>query len=215
MLLANSGFLEGCAAAVSEAAAGNIAYRDLAQYLPRRLGSLDSDNGARTEYQRFLASTSFRNFACELWGHYEDTRKYLVFKNIHELTSRVSQRGLDGLRAAIKLPSGGASSTFSIPFWLDVLRLMWHLPDLQCSVIWGTSHSETDAGSTFVLPAVPSPANFLSLFTATTPRDVLDVERLGADQGVQAVLDLPGQYGQLLEDDDITLLAMLDRLATV
>lgn len=208
-------FFERASAIAREAVAGQIGPHELAAHTAS-LGALAGDETSGALFGRYLQQTSLPSFWERLWGHPQDSRKYLLFKNLLDILQPLRDGVPPRFPLTLRFPlcPDGHTLDFDVSFWLSVcLRLLGPL-DLQPTFFWTLPDAALDA-SPFLLLALrlPPVKMFAYLFPADMEADTLcDLERMAAQSAVLAALSIPAHVGELLESEDLTLGAFLERL---
>lgn len=156
-------------------------------------------------FDRFLHDTPVRAFWTYLWGHPDDTRKYLLFKNLLEIVPPLRGRLPERLPLVLRFPLGGAGPprALAVRVWLEVVRQLLGGTAVQPSLFWSLDGED---GFLLLTLRPPQPELFTFLFSADTGSDTLCVlERPGAEPAALAALAIPAHYGRLLEDDRLAL----------
>lgn len=207
-------FLASAQQLAVQAGGGTIEYRDLTSLLSEIPTAPDA--GSDAAYDRYLRETTFSSVVKHTWGYFEDSRKYLVFKNLMDAQeAHGSQRPASALR--LPIGSGEGSEAHEAAFWLDVCDRLYGVDWDDAGFFWVSGRTEDEPGALLLfLKAPPSAAGFVALFPdadgAFADDDVLDTRESGRDRAVEAVLGLPSHYGEMLEDEELTLRGLLDRL---
>lgn len=175
-------------------------------------------------------AVSVREFAAAVWGEFDDTRKYLVFKALLDRLAPLRGRLPDGFRRGLRFPIGvarGAVRSIVARSWVDGALRVLNAPGATPTFFWPIAQSsEFSVGAASIAsppPARPSLLLFLrppppSAFSMLLPgRDdgetVCDLEQRGESDPVRCALSLPPRLGRRLESPDDTLADVLSSLS--
>lgn len=198
-----------------QAASGTVEYRDLESILE----SIRTTEPVHPSdaFENFLAETRFASVVTHTWGYFEDARKYLVIKNLLDARdgSDVARVASSGIR--LPLGSGRGAEGYEAAFWLEVCDRILHVRWEACSFFWTSGETANEPGSLVLFPGAPPPSGgFVALFAepdgSYAGDGALDTQEQGRERAVDAVLALPARYGEILEDERMTLRDLLDRL---
>lgn len=201
---------------VGEAMAGHLSRDQLSDRIEQPDLFARDDAGAAA-FERYLQQTPVSSFWERLWGHPQDSRKYLLFKNLLDLLQPL-RRGIPANYPLIfRFPLGpdGRTLGFDVSFWLRLCRSLLREPGLQPSFFW-TQPDPEHGVDPFLLVALrpPSPKIFAALLPADVDDETLcTLEKMGAQKAALAALSIPAHYGQLLEDEQLSLWDFLNRLS--
>lgn len=207
-----SDFFDRAAAVARAAAAGSFAPPDLAAQADRIGAPLSRGDAS---FARFLQETPLPKFWERLWGHADDTRKYLLFKNLIDIVPPLRGRLPKSYPLVLRFPLGtdGRCPGFDAKFWLETVRRLLGATDVQPSFFWSLDGSATRRPFLLLTLRPPPPALFAFLFFADPASDALCMlENLGHQNAAIAALSIPAYYGRLLEDEHLTLGGFLNRL---
>lgn len=198
---------------VEEATEGTVERGDIAG----RVEQLDTGLALTTEppptYKRYLQQHTLAGLLARLFDHFSDGRKYRLFDNLLKALLPLRGQRNPRLSYALRFPltSDEASAAHEACFWLEACwRLLDH-PGVAPTLLWTVPPAEASFALLFVGP--PRAGVFTHLMTPDTAQDsVFELERVGEQNAAQAALSIPVQYGELLEDEQITLWDFLRRL---
>lgn len=145
-------FLDSAEALVTDAVAGNVTRSSLKKRLlevdPRKVGS---DAVGEHEAVRFLDLMTFKGLAEGIWGSFDDSRKYLLFKNLSDalapLRGQIPARFSLGLRFPIApfsvlnddegaLLLRDTPAEVIVGFWFRVVHAIADLQNVAPSFFW-------------------------------------------------------------------------------
>ena len=204
-------FLEGAAEIARQAASGTIAYADLDSNL-ERLPPPDAGAGGTDGYEAYVDETRWGDFAERTWGYFDDVRKYHLFRNLLDLREGVAARGSAPAGIALRFPmsDGGWSGGLEPSFWIDLMGRLLE-PAIPLSAAFWRAGGGDAAPHLTVFPAPPAAHAFLDVVVGVG-RGVVDLEESTRTDAVGAVLSIPPSVGQPLEDEKLTLRALLAKL---
>jgi len=219
MPLRYEAFFKQAACLVREATTGRIDYQDLSQRMEgMRIGpppDLEALNA------RFQQRTTFKDFVEMLWDHFDDTRKYLLLKNLIDVlrpfrTGSVEDSGPLHLTYGLKFPLGADRSTVAcqVSFWVECCFRLMHFTGVRPSCFWALPDQPEDESPFFILFLHEPIASINAfLFVGEDNTDSLfALDNVGRDVAAQVALSIPPRYGQLLESDEVTLWRFLRQL---
>jgi type VI secretion system ImpM family protein len=208
-------FVDQAAALVREAASGSLQPQDL----PSRVALLSSPEespeagGALAGY---LQEHRLEAFWERLWGHPEDARKYLLFKNLIDIALPLRGGVPPGYPLVLRFPisPGAQAHEYETSFWLEACIRLFQGNDITPSFFW----TYPDPGGqtepcVLVTLRSPAPRLFAYLVSADMDNDNLCVlEQMGRERAAMAALSIPSHYGAMLESDQLTMWDFLQRL---
>lgn len=208
-------FLEGAAALARDAAAGQVGRETLTSRTEELNGQVDDEKGVAF-FGRYLQQTTVTSFWERLWGYAQDSRKYLLFKNLFDILLPLRNGIPAGYPLVLRFPLCPDAKTidYDVSFWLGLCLRLLKYPEVQPSFFW----TYPDAGQEtppFLLLALYPPASktFSYLLSAGIDGDTLcELEKIGAENAALAALSIPDQYGRMLEDEQLTLWDFLTQL---
>lgn len=164
LLVSSVSFLDQAEGLVRDATAGNVSRAQLKTRLldvdPRKVGS---DAVGEHEAVRFLDLMTFKGLAEGIWGSYDDSRKYLLFKNLSDalspLRGQIPARFSLGLRFPIApfsvlnddqgaLLLRDTPAEVIVGFWYRVVHALADFQNVAPSFFWQawtSPHSSGDA----------------------------------------------------------------------
>jgi type VI secretion system protein ImpM len=208
-------FYERAAQLVGEATAGGIDYNDL----PARTDSLGAATGeaGSAGYSRYLQNTTANALWERLWGYADDSRKYLLFKNLLDILLPVRGRMPGSFPLLLRFPlcPDGHTTAFDVSFWLEVCLRLLAYPALRPSFFWSAPAPGEAARPPFLLLSLSPPAAVMFTYLLPLGDDgdtLCDLEHMGNQRAVEAVLSIPPPYNTLIDDSSLSLEAFLRRL---
>lgn len=205
-------FLKHASALVEDATDGRIGHRDLGG----RLDRIRTSGAATRVYERYLRETTFKAFVEDLWGHFEGTPKYLLFKNLTEILLPFAGNSHLGLSLGLKFPLGSDPDVAAhhAGFWLELCVRMLETPTVVPSFFWTTSNGSAEQRPSLLLYfQTPTPDAFVHLLPVEFDSDnICELDRAGEESAAQVALSIPSKYGALLESDQLNLWEFLRKL---
>ena len=208
-------FLEQAAKIAREAVVGQIDYRDLAAHTDP-LNALVKAETSVAFYERYLRESSLIAFWVRLWGHPQDSRKYLLFKNLFDILQPLQGGVPPGYPLVLRFPLCPDTHTldFDVSFWLGVCLRLLGYPALQPAFFWMLPDAAHGAAPFLLLALdVPPAKTFAYLLPAPIESDTLcPLESMGTQKAALAALSIPNRYGRMIEDEHLTLRDFLTQL---
>lgn len=204
-------FLERAYQAAREAAAGAVVPQDLADGLAafESFAVAEDGEGAPT----YFRETPLVSFWERLWGYPEDSRKYVLFKNLLDLVPSVRAGAQSRSPLVLRFPlcPDGRTAAYDVHFWLEVCRRLLQVAAWQPTFFW--TSGEVGAAFLLVSLAPPAPEAFAYLLPDELGGASLCVlEHLTEGSAALAALAIPARYGELLEAAHLTLWDFLQQL---
>jgi type VI secretion system ImpM family protein len=192
---------------VEEALAGHLDHHALPEQeaLPQPAGS--DGRG----FQTYLRETNLFDFWTRLWGHPDDSRKYLVFKNLLDILTPLQGQVPGHFPLALRFPlcPDGQTPAYDAGVWLSLTMRLLHDAECRPSFFWTLTGASADPLLLLVLQP-PKADTFAHLFVRDAHFHTLcDLEVIGAQNAALAVLGIPAQYGEWLESETATLWDLL------
>ena len=187
-------FLDAAAALAADAAAGGLDHYTLVE----RVAAVDA---APPAPRSGALRRPLRAFGGAVWGDFEDARKYVLFRNLLD----VMRGAEDGLRFPL-----GATPAADAEVWLALVERL--AGGAVSSFALYAGGPVVGSPNLLAYTGAPHPCALLHLLVPGTDADgVVELEGRGAD-GVEAALALPPDVGALIEDGDLALADLVDRL---
>ena len=208
-------FFEHAATITGEAAAGHLDRHTLTERTDALSASV-SDDTSVAFFEQYLRQARLSAFWQRLWGHPQDSRKYLLFKNLLEIVLKLRDGIPPGYPLVLRFPlcPDGRTLDYDVSFWLGLCLRLLNYPDIEPSFLW--MHPDQKRGTApFLLLALhsPAPKTFAHLLPAPLESDTLCVlETLGAQNAALAALSIPDRYSRMIEDENLTLRDFLQQL---
>ena len=166
-------------------------------------------------YARFLADTTLEQFFVNVFGSFDDARKYLLFKNLTEILLPFRQRNLARLTLGVRFPLSREqnASGLEVCFWTQVCFAMLDTRSITPTLFWGTPEGEKGS-HLFAYFHQPSPKGFLHLLRPDMNGDnmcLLDEE--GRDKLASTAQSMSQRQRALLDSRTMTLKSFLEQLA--
>ncbi|GIV60304.1 type VI secretion system-associated protein TagF [Rhodocaloribacter litoris] len=213
-------FFERAAQLARRAAGGDLEPALLAP-AAERFGDLVDGRDARPALERFYRETPLPTLWEHLWGHADDSRKYILFKNLLDILLPLQRTVPTGFPLVLRFPlcADAGRRPFVVSFWTDVCLRLVDGPaagSSACpSLFWTHPVSQETPNAPHLLLTLrpPRAGSFALLVNPALDDDTLcDLESLGSRNAAQAALAIPARYGELLEADHLSLATFLDRL---
>jgi len=209
------GFWQQAGAMARAAAAGQLNRHDLAAHA----GSLNTHLLNRMSvfaYQQYLKQTAITFFWERLWQYSEDSRKYLLFKNLLDILLPLRSGVPPGFSLVLRfpLPPDGRLTAYDASLWLDICLRLLGVPALQPTFFWTQPDVMTGTPPFLLLTLRPPQARTLAYLLETEPDgDTLcHLETMGDMSAAHAALSIPARYGELLEASYLSIWDFLQRL---
>ena len=214
----HAAFLVAAHELAARVADGEVDYRDLEGCLDK-VADMDALQRADIElFDKYLNEKTLKSLVVDTWGYFEDTRKYLVFRNMLDAAQEFGGSGSDGAASGLKLPLSTKTGFdgFEPSYWLAVCERILHPTWERACYLWSFQSEGDGPGALLLFGGPPTASGFIALFSGhdgpSGPGQVVDVQEVGKDHAVAAVLSLPAHYGEVLEADDLSLQEVLRRL---
>lgn len=171
-------------------------------------GTVRSANG---QYEQFLRRTTLQSLWERLWGYPDDSRTYLLFKNLLDIVLPLRSGVPTRFSLVFRFPLSEVAEeqAFEATFWMQ-LTLQLTRQTTQPSFFW------VDAGDERALLFTLRPPPDDVLIHLMDPRadteNVCKLEQMGTMSAVQAALAIPSEYGTLIESDSVTLSDVLQQV---
>lgn len=147
----------------------------------------------RQQFHRaYLDGTTLEGLLCSALGSFEDSRKYLLFKNLVDLLTPLRNQELSRVNLGLRFPLGVEPQTRGAEacFWLYLCKRMLGGTPLAPILFWNATATEQKAFLHFYFRP-PSAKNFLTLLRPEEQSDTLcKLEEEGAANlgGVEGAL---------------------------
>ena len=179
--------------------------------LPEQEAVLQSASSDGRGFQAYLRETNLFDFWTRLWGHPDDSRKYLVFKNLIDTLTPLQGQVPGHFPLALRFPlcPDGQTPAYDVGVWLSLTMRLLHYAECRPAFFWTLAGEGTDPLLLLVLQP-PRADTFGHLFVRDAHYHTLcDLEVIGAQNAALAVLGIPAQYGEWLESETATLWDLL------
>lgn len=206
-------FLAEAAALVQEATAGTHDRHALADALPQIDAALAEAPRAGSDHEAYLERTTFKTFAESIWGHFDDTRKYLVFKNLLDVLAPFQRSSDVRLTYGLAFPTGsGPDAAHAVSFWWELCARMLRRFEVWPTCFWAPALPGVPPRKLLFYFQRPGADGFEAVLTHDLTSDaVCDLDRIGAQDAGRAALSIPPRYGALIESPTLTLADFLRR----
>ncbi len=209
-------FFEQAAALIEAATSGDVGPHDL----PGRAEALAASALGREDavaFDAYLGRTRVRAFWEHLWGFADDSRKYVLFKNLLDVTLPLRDGLPPGFALALRFPLGTdpVQAPYEAGVWVEVCLHLMQTATLHPAFFWAMPEDGAAAPSLLLTLRPPSAGTFVYLLPAPVDGDTLcDLEHMGTQTAFEAALSIPARYGELLESESLTLREFLHRLGS-
>jgi type VI secretion system protein ImpM len=196
-----SQFLVGSRQLVSRALNGMDAREIADQTQSLSFAALDqvaSESVYRTE---FLEKVGLERFWQNLFGSFNDPRKYLILNNLGETLQPFKSRGLHRLTLGLRFPlsSDPSSATYEVCFWVQLCLTILGAPAVTPILFWA-GHQDTHPGYLFLFFRQPSPRNYLQLLQPDIDSETIcAVDKDGRDKLTTLSSSPSNNYRTLLD----------------
>ena len=209
-------FLNEAAAFVQEATAGEHEHRALADALPQVEAALAQAPRADSEHAAYLERTTFKAFAEAIWGHFDDSRKYLLFKNLLDVLAPFQRSSDVRLTYGLAFPTGsGPDAVHATSFWWELCVRMLRRFEVWPTCFWSPALPGVPARKLLFYFQQPGADGFEAVLTDDLASDaVCDLDRIGREDAGRAALSIPPRYGALIESPTLTLADFLRRVSS-
>ena len=219
--LCDASFLDSAARLAENAARGAIRRAALPQHIetlaPARahVPSLSAQalRTAETELDTYFRATSFHAFAERLWGDFDDSRKYLVLRNLLASLGPVRRTVPARFSLGLRFPlSSRAAAAKEVGFWVKLSLRLLDAANVTPTFFWSVPPGAAEnAGTLLLFFRPPPPRVFAHLLSACLESDnICELERSGQEEAARVVLALPARHGRLLESETVTLWEFLN-----
>lgn len=188
--------------------------RDVQQIASEAMGLSSMMGGAPMHLSSYLNQTPVKGLWEQIWGFADDSRKYLLFKNLLDIVLPLQGQVPPRFSLVLRFPLGGTAEqrTYQAGFWIALTLRLLRSDDLQPSFFWGDGDGETGTYLYFSLRTAPMDT-LVHLITDRAETDnVCKLEDMGSMSGVEAALAIPPDIGRALEDENLRLSDFLVRV---
>lgn len=125
-------------------------------------------------YHEYLDGTTLEDLLQGALGGFEDSRKYLLFKNLVDILVPLRNQELNRVNLGLRFPLGvhPQTRTFEVCFWFRLCKTLLAASPLVPVMFWNAGQPEQKAYLHFYFRP-PSAKNFLSLLRAEEQSDTL------------------------------------------
>ncbi len=207
-------FLDQADRLTQEIVAGQVAHRDVGDWLEQSGLPAAAADGSTTAYERYLRETTLQVWCEGHWEFFDDSRKYFLFRNLLELLAPLQGHVPPGFTLGLNFPLGDAGSTeLAVAFWLDLCLHVLRFPAVAPVCFWTAGAPESARGRFVVFFRLPPPRAMVQLFPTESHGDhVCDLETMSDGDAAEAALAIPPRIGALLESHDVSLQEFLESL---
>lgn len=207
-------FFESAERVVRKATAGTITSDEITG----RIEEINGISGRSTvphEHKRYLLEETTGTFLEGLFGHFDDSEKYLFFSNLFETLLPLRSNGTRGVDRGLKFPllNEGHPSASVVSFWSDLVWRVLQEAIVGATLFWSKSNPKPQAGHLLLYLGGPAPQALVdSLLPSRSGGRVFSLRTDGTRSPADAALSIPETYGELLEQEQIRLWDFLRRL---
>lgn len=168
-------------------------------------------------FNNFLESTKCDRFWINLWGFFDDPRKFLLIKNLTEILLPLRQHNPAHLAFGLRFPLGANISVMPliICFWIRLCHRLLGTDFLIMNYFWKRPDSYRD-NFLYLFLQKPSSHVFLHLLQPSIQDEaIFRLEEEGQDNWGKAGEDYSSEIRFLLEKKELTLSSFLDGLSGI
>jgi type VI secretion system ImpM family protein len=209
-----SSFFEGAGRLIRDATNG-LEMREIADQT-QALNCPEPDRGAvMGQYNKeFLEPFAVISFWQELFGSFDDPRKFLLFNNLADVLLPVRNRSFRRMNLGLRFPllKSGQRADYMACFWLNItLTMLGTMPGWPF-LFWNTPVNGAP-GYLFLFFRQPSPKNFLQLLKpGADTESICAVDEEGKEALGNAAAKIPSALRGLLEKREGSLSGFLKGL---
>lgn len=206
-------FFHSAGTLVRRAKDGKIGHRELSTQIDDMEATVAVKPTVPHRHKRYLKQERIGSFLQALFGEFESNKKYQLFSTLFE-----ALRPLRGRRPSLDyglkfpLPANEDVRTNAVAFWMGVVLRVLDYPSVVPTLFWTDSQSESDAPELLLYLGVPDPEAFYDLFGSTHNGHVRALSPSEDQSSAEAALSIPSEYGELLEDQHLSLWDFLRKL---
>ncbi|MGH7601379.1 MAG: type VI secretion system-associated protein TagF, partial [bacterium] len=144
-------------------------------------GALEHEADRHRDY---LAATTSESFWQQLFGNFNDPRKYLLFKNLNEILQPFRQGDPSHLTLGLRFPLGTneKATGHDAAFWQQVCMRLLRYPGIVPVAFWTVPEVGKNA-HLFLFFRPPAAKNFVQLVQPDLPSDIVcELEEEGKDK---------------------------------
>lgn len=208
-------FLDQATMLSADVVSSQVGHREVGALLDRSGLVTSAANGSSSAYEHYVNATTFGTLCAACWEYFDDSRKYLLFRNLIEMLSPMKGSVPSGFTLGLEFPlDAGASSQFMASFWMDVCFRLLDFPDVTPVCFWSESGGAGDRGTLALFFRLPPAQSLIPLISAEAPESdhLCRLEAMGGGNAADAALAIPQRLGALLESEDLSLQQFLDSL---
>ena len=162
-------------------------------------------------YEEFINSTTTDQFWNDLFGNFDDERKYLLLHNLKEILLPLRRNQINNFTLGLKIPIVNNSNYYSsISFWVDICLQFINNRNIQPFLFWNIN-SKTNENYLILYLNQPPYDNYLHLIDPIILMDNICItEKEGS---IEACLSSLGEkYKTLLQQKDLTLAELIKNI---
>jgi type VI secretion system protein ImpM len=165
-------------------------------------------------FEKYVSSTPLESFLIRLFGSFGDQRKFLLGKNLLEILSPIRSHKLVEIPLGLRFPlsQNVFFLEYEVCFWLHTCQRILGNSKVLPNLFWQVQDA-SHFNYLFLYYRKPTWKTFLQLMEPRANFDATcKLEEDGADNLAQALQSLRPEIRQALEDKDLTLLGLLNKL---
>ena len=200
---------------VQDATDGSLPYREVTDRVAEIAPSFSLQSSSPTGYSRFVEKHTVGSFLEALFGHFEDGRKYRLFKNLLDIFLPQREREAPRLNYGLQFPLGNGEAPVAKTacFWLDTSFHLLDHPDTEYSFFWTSAPQSSSVSFLLLFLGPPRAGAFTHLLGSDSKNEeIYKLACMGSENDTQAALSIPEKYGSLIENKQLCLRDFLQRL---
>lgn len=199
---------------VRQAAEGEVAYDEVIDRVQELGEEVIVQPRAPRPHKRYLQQQDLGQFLEQLFGHFEDSQKYQLFSSLLEALLPLRDRAQPRLDAGLQFPllPDAEQRTSIVAFWFGTVLRLLDYPSVSPSLFWSSPGSSAPDDLLLYVGTPGAQAFFDILAPVSDNGHICTLSQDGERTHAEAALSIPGQYGQLLEDERLRLWEFLRRL---
>ena len=165
-------------------------------------------------YKTYLSNTTVENFCTNLWGSFNNKKKYLLMTNLTEILLPLRKQDTSRFSLGLKFPlcTDHQLLGFNTSFWLEIsMRLVGK--SITTPFFFWTLPEAGESGNLFLFFRLPSAKNFVNLIQGDLENDnICELDQEGLENIDSVIKYLSNQYRSLIDTGNMTLDQFLQRL---
>ena len=207
--IAFDSFFAGARALISRANNG-VEMRQIPEQVEELNVSLAvTARSAEREFDDWISMTTVGQLFTELFGGFEDPRKFLLFRNLTEILEPLRQRGASRFPLGLRFPLSTGRVGYEASFWIELSMSILGNPAIAPVYFWTAAHDGRPA-YLYLFFRQPSSRALTQLVNPALDNDnICELDEEGAANIGGAAGALPMEYRSLLEKPDTRLQELL------